>query len=326
MRKGAARSPLPRRTRPGQRPSSPPPSQGQERVIGRSVELAQLRGALREAAAGQGQIVLVSGEPGIGKTRLVEELAANAASFGIQACWSRCWQDESTPPFWPWVQLIRQSGRTTSPADLSAQLEALGIRYLLPELLNDAADAPAPAQPRDQDRFWLFDAITRFFAQAAVARPLLLILEDVHWSDAASMLLLRFLARQLRDSAIRIVGTYRDTEVVGEHPVGRLAAELTSENQRCYVAGLSQSTDGRQPTLRARACAVKRGSRRPRAAIARQAASRRWSAGPDSASPLEAVDTVSRFASRRFGHWACLQCHPPGPTSQLIARRRARAG
>jgi tetratricopeptide (TPR) repeat protein len=186
----------------------------------------------------------VSGEPGIGKTRLMEELAADAVAFGVQACWSMCWEGESTPPFWPWVQLVRQAGRTTSPADLSAELDALGIRYLLPELQNKPADALARAQPPDQDRFWLFDAITRFFVGAAVARPLLLILEDVHWSDAASMLLLRFLARQLRDSAILIVGTYRDTEVVGEHPVGQLAAELTSENQRCHVAGLSQSEVG----------------------------------------------------------------------------------
>ena len=210
-------------------------------MVGRSAELAQLRAALRDAAAGHGRTVLVCGEPGSGKSRLVERLAEDAGRFGVRPCWGMCWEGASTPPFWPWVQLIRQYGRDRSPEELASELDAAGIRHLLPEL----AGAAAPSQSQsEQDRFWLFDAITRFFGRAAQAEPLLLVLEDLHWSDAASVLLLRFFARQLRQSAVLVVGTYRDTEIGPEHPVSQLAGELTSEHERCALAGLGRDELG----------------------------------------------------------------------------------
>jgi predicted ATPase len=169
--------------------------------VGREWELAQLRAALIEAQAGRGQLLVVTGEAGIGKTRLVRKLANLAEDEQTRVLWGRCWEGEEAPPFWPWIQIFRNlvSGEDRRPAADALGQGAPDFTYLMPELrevLAQHADAP-PYPPSDQVRFRLFDSATTLVKRAAAVRPLVLILEDLHEGDRSSLLLLEFAARNL---------------------------------------------------------------------------------------------------------------------------------
>jgi len=222
--------------------------------VGRDRDLAELRSALRAAVSGHGSLVLVAGEPGIGKTRLAERLASDAAPLGAATLWGNACEGSGAPPFWPWIQLMRQLLR-----QLPAEGEQLDMRLLesdpetaelarmlpelarvLPELAGRVPDglADLAVLPPDQARFRLFDAVATLLARASAAQPLLLVLDDLHLADRPSLRLLRFLAQELWGVRILLLGAYRDVGAGATGAIDELAGVLSGAGSRLVLRGL----------------------------------------------------------------------------------------
>ena len=214
--------------------------------VGRTRELETLRAALEGSLAGHGGLYLLVGEPGIGKSRLAEELAGSARSRGAQVLVGRCWEAGGAPAYWPWIQSLRTYIHDTEPGALRAQLGigAGDLAQLLPELRERFPDLPQPAAPESEAaRVRLFDAATGFIRRAAAARPLVLVLDDLHAADAPSLLLLRFLSRELSDSRLLVIGAYRDVDPTVREPLAPTVAALAREpaTHQISLAGLSDT-------------------------------------------------------------------------------------
>jgi len=213
--------------------------------IGRQRELDALAEALAGVEEGRGRLLMVSGEPGIGKTRLLGELTALAQRKGVQVLWGRCHEREIAPPYWPWVQAIRAFAERITPAEL-AQAVGAGAEMLagmIPELHRRLGliDKPPSNDDPKQARFRLFESIATLLRNAAGIRGLVLVLDDVHAADNDSLLLLEFVASELVGRRLLIVGTYRDTEVGRQHPLTRTLVELgrIQPVERLRLRGLS---------------------------------------------------------------------------------------
>lgn len=197
--------------------------------VGRTAELEELDRALADSLTGHGRLVLLGGEPGIGKSRLADEVTARARGRGARVLVGRCWEAGGAPAYWPWVQSLRDYVRK---ADADVLLQELGsgaaeIAQLLPELHDLFPDLPPPA-PFDPEasRFRLFDAISALITRSAKGRPLALVIDDLHAADTPSLLLLRYAANEVADSRVLIVAAYRDTELGADHPLTHTLAEL----------------------------------------------------------------------------------------------------
>src|SRR6266536_1711889 len=212
--------------------------------VGREAELAALSADLDAAAGGCGGVVLLAGEPGIGKTRLAEELAAQATARGALVLWGRCWEGEGAPAFWPWVQVVRAYVKAGDPAALRHDLGAgaVDIAQVVPAVRDCLPDLPVPPPMEPEAaRFRLFDSLAGFFRAAAARRPLLLILDDLHWADAPSLALLRFVSRELEHASLLVVGIYRHAEVdEGQALVAALADLTRGQRRRLVLGGLDQ--------------------------------------------------------------------------------------
>jgi DNA-binding CsgD family transcriptional regulator len=213
--------------------------------VGRQRELGQLQAILEEALSGQGQLLMLVGEPGIGKTRLAQELATQAQTRGAQVLWGWCYEAEGAPPFWPWVQPIRVYLQQRDAEQLRSEmgLGAADIAEIVFEVRGKLPGLePPPALEPEQARFRLFDSITTFLKNAAQSQPLMLVLDDLHWADKPSLLLLQFLARELEGSRLLVVGCYRDLELYRQHPLSDTLAQLSRLPvfQRVMLRGLSQ--------------------------------------------------------------------------------------
>jgi len=224
-------------------------SQPGQIFVGRQREMETLAAALDAALSGRGQIVMLAGEPGIGKTRVAQEVAGLAEQRGARVFWGWCYEQEGAPPYWPWVQIIRSYITVTEPDQLRALTGpgAADIAEVIPDLRERFPDLePPPVLDPNQARFRLFDSITTMFRSAAQTQPLVLVLDDLHWADKPSLLLLEFLARQISDSSLMVVGTYRDAEVSLEDPLFETLAQL-SRNQsfhRQSLGGLAPADVG----------------------------------------------------------------------------------
>ena len=200
--------------------------------VGRERELRTLLDALDAALAGRGSLFLIGGEPGIGKSRLADELASHARARGVLVLWGRGWEDAGAPPFWPWVQALRSYLRVTDAETLRRQLGtgAGDIAQMLPELRDVLPDlSPPPVADADSARFRLFDSTVRLLGEAARVRPMVLILDDLQAADTPSILLLGFLASQLADMPLLVVATYRDVDLTPLHPLGSAIDEMARE-------------------------------------------------------------------------------------------------
>ena len=211
-------------------------------LVGREREMAELRGALAEVRAGHGRMVLVAGEPGIGKTRLARELSEEAQADGWQVLWGRAWEEDGAPSFWPWVQIARawMSERPLEELSSAVAADAAVIGQLVPELAERLPGLPTPSRLEPAlARFRLFDGITGWLRRAAAEQPIVVVLDDLHRADTPSLLLLRFLARELAGAHLLVLGTYRDTETA-DRSFARMLAELTREPvaQRIRLDGL----------------------------------------------------------------------------------------
>jgi DNA-binding CsgD family transcriptional regulator len=203
-----------------------------------------LRADLEAALSGRGRLVMLVGEPGIGKTRTAQELGVLAERRGARVLWGHCYENPGAPPYWPWVQVIRTYTRELGAERWQAEMGggAADIADLVPELRDRMPDLPpsSPLIDPDQARFRLFDSVTTFLSRASKNQALVVVLDNLHWADKSSLLLLEFLARELAHSRALIVGTYRDIELSRQHPLSETLAELTREGlfQRAVLRGL----------------------------------------------------------------------------------------
>ena len=216
-----------------------------ERFVGRDREMAGLKVSLEQALSGQGRLVMLVGEPGIGKTRVAQELAAQADMLGAQVLWGWCYEEEGAPPYWPWIQPIRSYIQKTDPAQLASEMGAgaADIAEIVPDLREKLPDLESqPSLDPEQARYRLFQSITTFLMKSAQSQPLKLVLDDLHWGDRSSLLLLQFLAREMGGSRLLVVGTYRDVELSRQHPLSETLAQLTRQPvfRRELLRGLSQ--------------------------------------------------------------------------------------
>jgi tetratricopeptide (TPR) repeat protein len=183
--------------------------------VGRERELFELGTALDEAESGRGSLFLLVGEPGIGKSRLADELAARARGRGFLVLWGRCWEAGGAPAYWPWIQALRAHVRTAEPADLAEELGS-GAGYvaqMIPDVLAVLPDVDMPdVGDPEAARFQLFDAATSFLLALSARQPILLVLDDLHAADTASLLLLRFASAELARGRVLVVGSYRDPD------------------------------------------------------------------------------------------------------------------
>src|ERR1700729_1395918 len=216
-------------------------------IVGRARELDVSRGAFDRMLAGQRQLVLISGEPGIGKTRCAEALADVAEDQGALVLWGRCREEAGAPPYWPWVQILRAyiDASSLDEVRLNMGQAAKDIAALVPELLDSSQriqEAPSAITDSSPARFRTFDAIRQFFHQATQQVPMTLVLDNLHWADAPSLALLEFLSQELLRSRLLIVGTYRDAAASRKSPLQSTLGALRrdSDVERVHLARLSQ--------------------------------------------------------------------------------------
>lgn len=212
--------------------------------VGRERETTELRAALEAVLSGRARLVTLVGEMGIGKTRMAAELGTYASLRGAQVLWGRCYEGQGAPAYWPWVQVIRSYVHDHDPETLASELGS-GASDIA-QLVSDIHDrlptvAPAPQLDPEQARFRLFDAIATFLRNASVRQPLVVILDDLHWADRSSLLLLQFLATELTTARVLIVGAYRDADLGVQHPLSDVLAQLRRERvyKRVLLRGLS---------------------------------------------------------------------------------------
>ena len=220
-------------------------------IVGRARELDVFRAAFDRMLAGRRQLVLISGEPGIGKTRCAEALADVAEDQGALVLWGRCREEAGAPPYWPWVQILRAyvDASSLDEVRLNMGTAAKDIAALVPELLESShhtQQTPGAIADSSPARFRTFDAIRQFFHQATQQVPITLVLDNLHWADAPSLSLLEFLSQELLRSRLLIVGTYRDADASRKTPLLATLGGLSrdSDVQRVHLAGLSQIAIG----------------------------------------------------------------------------------
>jgi len=215
--------------------------------VGRQREMGELKRALEASLSGHGQLVTLVGASGVGKTRTAEELATYAGMRGTQVVWGRCYEEQGTPPYWPWIQAIRSYVRDRDPEQLRSEMGAgaADIAEIVSDVRERLPDVQSPPElDPAQSRFRLFDSITTFLRTASQRQPLVLVLDNLHWADRPSLALLEFVVRELSGSRLLLIGTYRDEELSSQHPLSdtlsNLNRSVTGGLQRMPLGGLTQ--------------------------------------------------------------------------------------
>lgn len=226
-------------------PPAPAATEGRIGFVGRGREMAELDRALEDARRGSGHLFLLVGEPGIGKSRLAEELLDRAALQGAQTLLGRSWEAGGAPVYWPWIQALRPYVRTLGLAELRAQLGpgAGAVAKLLPEVRERLHDLPEPPPLEPEAaRFRLFDATAEFLRRASAEAPIVLVLDDLQAADPASLLLLQFLARGLAAMRMVVVGAVRDVDPIPDAHLTSVLAEIAREPvaRRLALIGLTR--------------------------------------------------------------------------------------
>jgi class 3 adenylate cyclase len=224
--------------------------------VGRERELTELRASLAGVAGGRGQLFCLVGEPGIGKTRLAEEIATDAERAGAKVAWGRCWEGGGAPAYWPWTQALRHCAATIDPRASDALLPSTAAQ-MLGLMRESAGEAATPenwlratmlsglpssgGSPFDPARFQMFDSLAAYLKRLSIDTPLVLVLDDLHAADADSLHLLRFVARDLLQSRILILGTYRETEVRLSAEHANLLSSIGREGRTIHLGGLTEA-------------------------------------------------------------------------------------
>lgn len=221
---------------PGARPAAA--TESVRPLIGRARELAALDAALDDATSGRGNLLLLTGDPGIGKTRLAEELVQHARRRGGWVLWGSCAEAGGAPAYWPWTQVLRNiSGEIGVETVRAWAGETAPVLASLVPGLGELSPLPG-ATAGDEARFQLFDAVAGFLDRAAGTRLLVLVLDDIHAADRASLLLLHFLGRRLRDMRLLVAATSRDLEVERDPELAELIANIARLGRRLPLGGL----------------------------------------------------------------------------------------
>jgi hypothetical protein len=229
----------------GGAPSVPvaPVAADRDPLIGRDAELANLRSALDAARAGSARVVAIAGEPGIGKTRLVDEAAAEAGARGAAVVRGRA--EEEARAYGPWRAALRPLVAAASgpPARVLGDVRRLTGDGRQPE----AADADAAARDGEEERLRMFDAVVELVRSAARERPLFIALEDLHVVDRSSLLLLGHLLQAAPDAQLLVVLTYRSAELTPGHALGDLLDDLERDRRlsRVPLHGLPEAAVAR---------------------------------------------------------------------------------
>jgi predicted Ser/Thr protein kinase len=198
------------------------------RLVGRTAEVQELREHLDRMLSAEGRLVLISGEPGIGKTRLAEELAVYAHLRGAWVLRGHCYEQDVGVPYLPFMETMRRLFHLSGPGLMTQMGErADDLARLLPEASRGRPSAPALA-PEDE-RIRVFDAVTQWVSAASHLHPLVFALDDLHWADRASLRLLHHLARNVRGERVLILGTYREMELDLEHPLNDAISQMNRE-------------------------------------------------------------------------------------------------
>jgi DNA-binding SARP family transcriptional activator/class 3 adenylate cyclase len=210
--------------------------------VGRDAELERVRVAWKDAAAGGRRLVVVAGEPGVGKTRLAAALAAEVHAGGATVLAGRCDEDLGVP-YQPLVQALRHLAGHTSDAHLIRRLGRFGgdLVRLVPDLAQRAPTLPPPlrADP-ETEQYRLFDAVAAWLAATSQDAPVLVVLDDLQWAAKPTLLLLRHIVRAAEPLRLLVLGTYRDTELSRTHPLSDLLADLRRDAgaERIALSGL----------------------------------------------------------------------------------------
>ena len=171
-------------------------------LVGRDQSLAVLAAAAAAAADQRPGLLLVAGEPGIGKTALLAEAARRAAAGGARVLRGQCWESDGAPAYWPWIQVVRSATHGHTPHDIP------GLARLLDP--PDPSDGPPGEQPAA--RFELLDDVVRLLTGLADQAPVVAVFDDLQWADEPSLVLLEFAARHLHQAPVLLLGAYRDME------------------------------------------------------------------------------------------------------------------
>lgn len=212
--------------------------------VGRDKELARLREAWETARAGRRQVVFLSGEPGIGKTRLSLELAMEALDVGGSVLYGRC-DEENLISYQPFVQAIGHYVDVCPVEELRAQIGATAghLARLVPNLTERLPEVTLPSPEGDGDRYWLFEAVSTLVRECSRGQPMLIIVDDLHWADKPTLLLLRHLIRSPHPSSLLLCGTYRESDLRRTAPLAEMLSDLRREAafERIPLRGLDET-------------------------------------------------------------------------------------
>jgi DNA-binding SARP family transcriptional activator len=218
--------------------ASPPGSPGggttaHPALVGRAAELGALRDALEQALDHGARVAVVTGEAGIGKSRLVEELRAEAAARGARLLWAWCYETERSLPFRPWVDAFRAEQAALDPV-LVAGLRPVS-RGSLARVFPELARPDEPMDVESDRHGLLFEAMGELAGLVSAEQPVVLVIEDLHWADAMSARLLAFLGRRLGSLPVLILGSTRPEEAVDAPDLARALAELRDEGRLAEI-------------------------------------------------------------------------------------------
>jgi tetratricopeptide (TPR) repeat protein/KaiC/GvpD/RAD55 family RecA-like ATPase len=204
-------------------------------LVDRTEEMNVLKEAVYRAVHGEGGLVFIHGEAGIGKTRLLRELGAYARSRGVQVLYGRCpalFRMDGVPPYILWKEVIKDYLGECTPEQLNRVIGfyPAEVAKLVPEISQKLKAFPQslPISP-EQEQNRLFEAVSQFITNISQETPLLVVLDDLQWTDPSSLLLLHYLARGVQKTSLLLLGAYRSTDIDDKHPLTPVLAELNRE-------------------------------------------------------------------------------------------------
>jgi len=216
-------------------PSPRPVAAREIPLVDRVEEMNVLKEAVYRAVHGEGSLVFIHGEAGIGKTRLVRELGAYARSRGVQVLYGRCpalFRMDGVPPYILWKEVIKDYLGECTPEQLYRVIGfyPAEVAKLVPELSQKLRTIPQslPISP-EQEQNRLFEAVSQFITNISQESPLLVVLDDLQWTDPSSLLLMHYLARGVRKAPLLLLGAYRSTDIDAKHPLSPVLTELKRE-------------------------------------------------------------------------------------------------